>query len=98
MQRRRQRNMASKNDQSVIDLTKMNKFSFAKLKKLKAVHVISKIAIYFLLICIGFVYLEPIFEMISKIHTIGLISLILPTPIIETVYVINPIAIPFEIE
>ena len=58
--------MASKNDQSVIDLTKMNKFSFAKLKKLKAVHVISKIAIYFLLICIGFVYLEPIFEMISK--------------------------------
>ena len=38
--------MASKNDQSVIDLTKMNKFSFAKLKKLKAVHVISKIAIY----------------------------------------------------
>ena len=28
--------MASKNDQSVIDLTKMNKFSFAKLKKLKA--------------------------------------------------------------
>ena len=36
MQRRRQRNMASKNDQSVIDLTKMNKFSFAKLKKLKA--------------------------------------------------------------
>ena len=58
--------MASKNDQSVIDLTKMNKFSFAKLKKLKAVHVISKIAIYFLLICIVFVYLEPIFEMISK--------------------------------
>ena len=34
MQRRRQRNMASKNNQSVIDLTKMNKFSFAKLKKL----------------------------------------------------------------
>lgn len=58
--------MANKQDQAVLDLTKMNKFSFAKLKRMKAVHIISKVAIYFLLICIGFVYLEPIFEMISK--------------------------------
>lgn len=54
------------NNNPVLDLTKMNKFSFAKLKKLKAVSVISKVAIYFLLVCVGFVYLEPIFEMLSK--------------------------------
>ena len=44
----------------------LSKITFAKIKKLKAVNIISKIAIYFLLICIGYVYLEPIFEMISK--------------------------------
>lgn len=41
-------------------------FSLAKLKRIKGVKIISKIAIYFLLICIGYVYLDPIFEMISK--------------------------------
>lgn len=49
-----------------IDLSAIKKINFAKLKKLKSVNIISKIAIYFVLICIGYVYLEPIFEMISK--------------------------------
>lgn len=49
-----------------IDLSSIKKINFAKLKKLKAVNIISKIAIYFVLICIGYVYLKPIFEMISK--------------------------------
>lgn len=49
-----------------IDLSVIKKINFAKLKKLKSVNIISKIAIYFVLICIGYVYLEPIFEMISK--------------------------------
>lgn len=57
--------MANKKIQA-LDITKVNKFSFAKLKKLKAVHVVSKVAIYALLICIGYVYLQPIFEMVSK--------------------------------
>lgn len=48
-------------------MRKKNKgFSLAKLKKIKGVNVVAKIAIYFLLICIGYVYLNPIFEMISK--------------------------------
>lgn len=48
-------------------MRKKNKgFSLAKLKKIKGVKIISKVAIYFLLICIGYVYLDPIFEMISK--------------------------------
>ncbi len=42
------------------------RFSFARLKKNKGVRIISKIAIYFVLICIGYVYLSPILEMISK--------------------------------
>ena len=44
-----------------------------KYKKIKQKHdfkwwrnLIAKIAIYFVLICVGFVYLEPIFEMIAK--------------------------------
>ena len=41
-------------------------FSLARLKHIKALSVIAKAAIYFLLVCIGFVYLRPIFEMISK--------------------------------
>lgn len=41
-------------------------FSLARLKHIKGLAIIAKAAIYFLLICIGFVYLEPIFEMISK--------------------------------
>ena len=49
-----------------LDINKIKSYSFAKFKKLKAVNVISKIAIYFVLICIGYVYLKPIFEMISK--------------------------------
>ena len=49
-----------------IDLSAIKKINFAKLKRLKAVNIISKFAIYFVLICIGFIFLEPIFEMISK--------------------------------
>ena len=49
-----------------IDLSAIKKINFAKLKKLKGVAIISKVAIYFVLICIGFIFLEPIFEMISK--------------------------------
>lgn len=49
---------------SVLSLVK--NFNFAKFKKLKLVNIVAKIAIYFLLICIGYVYLNPIFEMISK--------------------------------
>lgn len=45
---------------------KSKRFSLAKLKKIKGVKIVSKIAIYFLLICVGYVYLNPIFEMISK--------------------------------
>lgn len=40
--------------------------SFAKLKRIKGVQIAAKAAIYFLLICIGYVYLAPIFEMVSK--------------------------------
>lgn len=42
-------------------MVKMNKH-----KAKKVGNVIGKIAIYFVLICIGFVYLEPIFEIIAK--------------------------------
>lgn len=49
-----------------INLSRIKEFSFAKFKKLKIVNIIAKIAIYFILICIGYVYLKPIFEMISK--------------------------------
>ena len=49
-----------------LNIEKFKGYSFAKFKKLKAVNIISKIAIYFVLICIGFVYLRPILEMISK--------------------------------
>lgn len=59
--------MANKeNSAKKIDLSALKKINFAKLKKLKAVNIISKIGIYFILICIGYVYLSPIFEMISK--------------------------------
>lgn len=59
--------MANKNiSAKKIDLSALKKINFARLKKLKAVNIISKIGIYFILICIGYVYLRPIFEMISK--------------------------------
>lgn len=59
--------MANKNNSAKkIDLSSVKKINFAKLKRLKAVNIISKFAIYFVLICIGFILLEPIFEMISK--------------------------------
>ena len=59
--------MANKeNNAKKIDLSAVKKINFAKIKKLKSVNIISKVAIYFLLICIGYVYLRPIFEMISK--------------------------------
>lgn len=41
-------------------------FNIAKLKKLKGINIAAKIGIYFVLICVGYVYLKPIFEMISK--------------------------------
>ena len=34
--------------------------------RFKGVQIVSKIAIYFVLICIGFIFLEPILEMLSK--------------------------------
>ena len=49
-----------------LNIEKIKSYSFAKFKKLKAVNIIAKVAIYFVLICIGYVYLKPIFEMISK--------------------------------
>lgn len=49
-----------------IDLSVVKKINFAKLKKMKSVNIVSKIAIYFVLICIGYIYLRPIFEMLSK--------------------------------
>ncbi len=49
-----------------VNIEKIKGFSFAKFKKLKTVNIISKIAIYFVLICVGYVYLKPIFEMLSK--------------------------------
>ena len=59
--------MANKNNSAKkIDLSSVKKINFAKLKRLKAVNIISKFAIYFVLICIGFIFLEPVFEMISK--------------------------------
>lgn len=59
--------MANKNNSAKkIDLSSVKKINFAKIKRLKAVNIISKFAIYFVLICIGFIFLEPIFEMISK--------------------------------
>ncbi len=59
--------MADKNNiAKKMNLSAVQKFSFAKLKKLKFVKFISKFMIYFVLICIGYVFLSPIFEMISK--------------------------------
>ena len=68
MKGRRQSVLVSKIKDTIqnLDINKIKSYSFAKFKKLKAVNVISKIAIYFVLICIGYVYLKPIFEMISK--------------------------------
>ncbi len=40
--------------------------NLARLKKIKGLKVFSQFMIYFLLICVGFVYLKPIIEMISK--------------------------------
>lgn len=59
--------MANKKDSAKkFDLSSLKKINFARLKRFKAVGIISKIAIYFVLICIGFIFLEPILEMISK--------------------------------
>lgn len=41
-------------------------FSLAKLKKIKGLSVLAKFGIYFLLICVGYVYMNPIIEMVSK--------------------------------
>lgn len=59
--------MADKNSSvKSVDLSVLKKINFARLKKLKAVKIVSKTAIYFILVCIGYVYLRPIFEMLSK--------------------------------
>lgn len=59
--------MADKtNNAKKIDLSALKKINFAKIKKFKGVKIVSKFAIYFVLICIGYVYLRPIFEMLSK--------------------------------
>lgn len=59
--------MANKNNSAKkFDLSSIKKINFAKIKKLKGVNIIAKIGIYFVLICIGFIFLSPIFEMISK--------------------------------
>jgi len=42
------------------------RFSLARLKRIKGLKVAGKFLIYFVLICIGYVYLKPIVEMISK--------------------------------
>lgn len=57
---------AKKENLKKLDISKVKNFNFAKFKKSKVVNIIAKIAIYFVLICIGYVYLKPIFEMISK--------------------------------
>lgn len=49
-----------------LNLASLKKINFAKLKKLKFVKFISKFMIYFVLICIGYIFLEPIFGMLSK--------------------------------
>lgn len=49
-----------------IDLSTFKKINFAKFKKFKGVQIVSKIGIYFVLICIGFIFLQPILEMLSK--------------------------------
>lgn len=59
--------MANKNGSAKkIDLSVLKKINFAKIKKMKSVNIISKVGIYFLLICIGYVFLKPIFDMVSK--------------------------------
>lgn len=59
--------MANKNSTAKkLDLSVLKRFNFAKLKRFKGVQIVSKIAIYFVLICIGFIFLEPILEMLSK--------------------------------
>ncbi len=59
--------MANKNSTAKkLDLSVLKKFNFAKFKRFKGVQIVSKIAIYFVLICIGFIFLEPILEMLSK--------------------------------
>ena len=42
------------------------RINLASLKKIKAVKLVSQFMIYFLLICVGFVYLKLIVEMVSK--------------------------------
>lgn len=58
--------MANKNEAAKKSLSSLKSINFAKLKKLKAVQFASKFLIYFVLICIGYVFLSPIFEMIAK--------------------------------
>ena len=55
--------MANKNNSAKkIDLSSVKKINFAKLKRLKAVNIISKFAINFVLICIGFIFLEDLID------------------------------------
>ena len=59
--------MADKNNiAKKMNLSAVHKINFAKIKKLKFVQIFAKFMIYFVLICIGYVFLSPIFEMISK--------------------------------
>ncbi len=59
--------MADKNNiAKKMNLSAVQKINFAKIKKLKFVQIFAKFMIYFVLICIGYVFLSPIFEMISK--------------------------------
>lgn len=43
----------------------MKKINFSKLRKAYKFKTVLKLSIYFVLICISFIYLEPIISMIS---------------------------------
>ena len=59
--------MANKNEAAKkISLSSLKNINFARLKRLKGVQFASKFMIYFVLICIGYVFLSPIFEMLAK--------------------------------
>lgn len=56
----------NKSSRAVAMHKKGRRFNLAMLKKFKGLNIAAKIGIYFILVCVGYVYLEPIFEMISK--------------------------------
>lgn len=59
--------MANKNEAAKkISLSSLKNINFARLKRLMGVQFASKFMIYFVLICIGYVFLSPIFEMLAK--------------------------------